>query len=298
MVSNRESRGIISGIKIGFTLFPSLIKYRQTALLLFTGFTGYISARCPVIPLSATVGLIGSLFLAISGSTILNMVFDRDIDARMKRTAQRPIPAGKISARDALFVGIALSSFGIAWAFLLSSIYGAVVLAGLFTDVVVYTMWLKVKTAWSIVWGGISGAMPVLAGRVLGLGRIDMIGGLLGLAILLWIPTHIITFSMKYKEDYRLAGIPTFPSTYGNKNSQLIIALSSLGAAVAIALGLFTLGLSWGYLRLMVVLSAGLLGLAIAGLLRPSEEINIGLFRYASLYMVSSMLMVVLGVLA
>ena len=286
---------IITLVKTKFALYRPLIKSLQTGLLLVTGLTGYMSARCPVMTLYTFLGLSGSLFLAISGSTVLNMVLDRDIDARMARTASRPLPAGKISVKEALFLGLTLSLAGLIWAFSLSFLYGIVVFAGLFIYVVIYTIWLKRKTAWSIVWGGVSGGMPILAGRVLGLGELDIIGGLLSLSILLWIPTHILTFSMHYYNDYARAGIPTFPSTYGYKNTRLIIALSSLGVAFSIALGLFFLGLSWGYLRLLVVLSVGMLGLVLVSIFRPSENINFGLFKYASLYMLSSMSMVLLG---
>jgi len=288
---------IITLVKTKFALYRPLIKSLQTGLLLVTGLTGYMSARCPVMTMYTFLGLIGSLFLAISGSTVLNMVLDRDIDARMARTANRPLPAGKVSVKEALFLGLTLSLAGLIWSFSLSFLYGIVVFAGLFIDVVVYTIWLKRKTAWSIVWGGVSGGMPILAGRVLGLGELDIIGGLLSLSILLWIPTHILTFSMHYSDDYARAGIPTFPSTYGNKNTRLIIALSSLGVAFSIALGLSFLGLSWGYLRLLAVLTVGMLGLVLVSVFRPSESINFGLFKYASLYMLSSMFMVVLGVL-
>jgi len=288
---------IITLVKTKFTLYRPLIKSLQTGLLLVTGLTGYMSARCPVMTLDIFLGLIGSLFLAISGSTVLNMVLDRDIDARMARTANRPLPAGKISVKEALFLGLTLSLAGLIWSFSLSFLYGMVVFAGLFFDVVIYTLWLKRKTAWSIIWGGISGGMPILAGRALGLGELDIIGGLLSLSILLWIPTHILTFSMHYSDDYARAGIPTFASTYGHKNTRLIIALSSLGVAFSIALGFFFLGLSWGYLRLLAVLTVGMLGFVLVSVFRPSESINFGLFKYASLYMLSSMFMVVLGVL-
>jgi protoheme IX farnesyltransferase len=288
---------IITLVKTKFALYRPLIKSLQTGLLLVTGLTGYMSARCPVMTMYTFLGLIGSLFLAISGSTVLNMVLDRDIDARMARTANRPLPAGKVSVKEALFLGLTLSLAGLIWSFSLSFLYGIVVFAGLFIDVVVYTIWLKRKTAWSIVWGGVSGGMPILAGRVLGMGELDIIGGLLSLSILLWIPTHILTFSMHYSDDYARAGIPTFASTYGHKNTRLIIGLSSLGVAFSIALGLFFLGLSWGYLRLLAVLTVGMLGLVLASIFRPSESINFGLFKYASLYMLSSMFMVVLGVL-
>ncbi|MBW1644691.1 MAG: protoheme IX farnesyltransferase [Deltaproteobacteria bacterium] len=235
---------IITLVKTKFTLYRPLIKSLQTGLLLVTGLTGYMSARCPVMTLDIFLGLIGSLFLAISGSTVLNMVLDRDIDARMARTANRPLPAGKISVKEALFLGLTLSLTGLIWSFSLSFLYGIVVFAGLFIDVVIYTIWLKRKTAWSIVWGGVSGGMPILAGRVLGLGELDIIGGLFSLAILLWIPMHILTFSMHYYNDYARAGIPTFPSTYGNKNTRLIIALSSLGVAFSME-WLFLL--LWGF---------------------------------------------------
>ena len=273
------------------TYWP-LIKSLQTGLLLLTGLAGFASARCPVLELPTLLGLAGSLFLAISGSTILNMVYDRDIDRKMARTAHRPLPAGEIDADQALLIGLMLSWLGVGWAVALSPLYGLVVFAGLFFDVVVYTIWLKRRTPWSIVWGGISGGMPILAGRVLGIGQIDLTGILLALAVLLWIPTHIMTFSMRYYNDYRRAGVPTFPATYGFQTTRLIIALSSLGAALTMGAAAFLIGLTWGYLRVLFVLSTGLLILAVTSVLQPSEKLNMGLFKYASIYMLSSMLLV------
>jgi len=272
-----------------------LIKSYQTILLLVTGLAGYMSCRCPIMDWRGLFNLIGSLFLAISGSTVLNMWYDRDIDAKMKRTCWRPLPAGKISPREALIFGLALSILGVGWALWMDLLYGLIVFAGLFFDVVIYTIWLKRRTAWSIVWGGISGGMPVLAGRVLGIGTIDWVGILLAAAVLFWIPTHILTFSMRYRDDYEAAGIPTFPSTYGSQVTRLTIAISSLIAAVAIAGAAVGIGTSWGYLRLMAVLSGGLFLLAIGNTFSPSERTTFGLFKYASLYMLSAMLMLILG---
>jgi protoheme IX farnesyltransferase len=157
--------------------------------------------------------------------------------------------------------------------------------------VVVYTLWLKRRTCWSIVWGGISGGMPILAGRALGLGTVDGIGILLTLAVLSWIPTHILTFSMRYSDDYRAARIPTFPSTYGLAVTRATIGVSSLLAAVSITAAGVLIGLEWGYLRLLAVLSAGLLFLVVASTFRPSEKVNFGLFKYASVYMLSTMVL-------
>jgi protoheme IX farnesyltransferase len=161
-------------------------------------------------------------------------------------------------------LGSVLSALGVGWALTMAPLYGAIVFAGLFFDVVVYTVWLKRRTAWSIVWGGISGGMPILAGRVLGSGQIDWVGLLLAVAVLFWIPTHIMTFSIRRFADYQAAGIPTFPSKYGIRATQAIIAASSLAAALAIGVAAAGIGVTWGYL---------------------------GLFKYASLYMLSAMLL-------
>jgi protoheme IX farnesyltransferase len=285
---------MISPIRTGLhevkdTYWP-LIKSLQTALLLATGIAGFMSARCPIMGWQIMLNVSGSLFLAISGSTVLNMWYDRDIDAIMHRTCRRPLPAGKVSPRAGLTFGISLSVLGVAWAFSLSTLYGSIVFAGLFFDVVIYTMWLKRRTAWSIVWGGFAGAMPVLAGRALAIGQIDWIGISLALAVLFWIPTHILTFSMRNYEDYQAAGLPTFPSNYGFKFTQFTVAVSSVIAAVMMGLSAYGIGLTWGYLRLMVVLTGGLIFLAMVSILKPNDHLNFGLFKYASLYMLSAML--------
>jgi len=283
-----------STIRKARTKFWPLIKSLQTGLLIITGLAGYMSARCPVLNWQIILGLIVSLFLSISGSTVLNMWYDRFIDAKMNRTCLRPLPAGKVTPREALIFGLILSGIGIGLSLFIDMQYGAIVFAGLFFDVVVYTIWLKRRTAWSIVWGGIAGGMPILAGRALGVGSIDWIGITLSLAVLFWIPTHIMTFSMRYFEDYKSAGIPTFPSSYGFQVTRIAIATSSILAAIAIAIAGYGVGLSWGFLRLLAVLSGGLLLLAVSSLLRPSDRANFGLFKYASLYMLSAMLLLVL----
>lgn len=276
-----------------FRHYLPLIKASQTGLLLATGIAGYLSAGTR-IGLDTLLGLSLSLFLAISGSTIMNMWYDRDIDSQMKRTHKRAAASGELDQREVLWVGMAVSTLGVGWALLLSPAYGLVVFAGWFFDVVVYTFWLKRRTAWSILWGGISGAMPILAGRVLAVGGLDLVGILLALAILFWIPTHTLTFSMKFRDDYANAGIPTFPSTYGDPFTRAAIAASSVLAALAIGWASLLIGISAGYLRLIAVLTAGLLLLAFATFRAGSERVNFGLFKYASLYMLSSMIILAL----
>ncbi|MEW6716965.1 MAG: heme o synthase [Chloroflexota bacterium] len=272
-------------------LYWPLTKSLQTGLLLSTGLAGYMSARCPVLHWTTLMGLAISLFLAISGSTVLNMWYDSDIDARMRRTAQRPLPAKQVTPKEALRLGLVLSVLGVGWAAVLSPLYALVVFSGFFFDVVVYTIWLKRRTAWSVIWGGIAGGMPILAGRVLGTGQIDSIGILLTLAVLFWIPTHILTFAMRYYNDYKAAKVPTFPSVYGFPVTRTTIAISSVLASLSIGTAGILIGMQWGFVRLLAVLSAGLLILAVASLARPSEKVNFGLFKYASLYMLAAMIL-------
>ena len=275
-----------------FALYLPLIKSLQTSLLLLTGVAGYLSAHTKVNWLDFWQ-MIPSLFLAIAGSTILNMWWDQDIDAKMKRTHKRPTSAGQVTREEVLNLGIAVSVIGIGWALLVNWLYGIVVFAGLFFDVAVYSMWLKRRTCWSIVWGGISGAMPILAGRVLAVGQIDAIGLLLASAILFWIPTHTLTFSLKFSEDYSNAGVPTFPSTYGEAATRFAIAFSSVVAALTMGLAAVWIGVTAGVLRLFIVLSAGLFFLAATTVFRPSDRVNFSLFKYASMYMLFAMLLII-----
>ena len=275
-------------------LYWSLIKSPQTFLLVLTGLAGFMSSRCPWLNFSTAMAVTGTLFLSISGGTIINMWYDRDIDARMKRTCWRPLPAGKISPREALILGLVLSFTGVIWALTLDYLYGLIICGGLFFNVLIYTIWLKRRTPWSIIWGGIAGGMPVLAGRALGTGEVEWVGIMMSLATLFWIPTHILTFSIRYQDEYRQAGIPTIPTRYGVKVTHRIISVSSMLAALTLALAAVGINLEAGKMRLLAVLSAGLLLLAGASMVKPSDRLNFGLFKYASFYMLFAMILIAL----
>lgn len=276
-------------------LYFPLIKGLQTLLLLITGLGGYMSTHSPDLRWQTLLGLSASLFLAIGGSTILNMVYDRDIDARMKRTNSRPLAAGRVNPHEALSVGLILSWLGVGWGILLDPLYGLVVFAGLFIDVVVYTIWLKRRTPWSILWGGISGGMPILAGRALGLGHIDLVGILLALGVLTWIPSHIMPLTIKYREDYHHAGVPTFPGAYGVRATHTIVSASVGITAVVMLAGAALSGISQGFLLPLGLLGAALLAVAVINTVVSSSKLNFGLFKFASLYMLGAMVLMVIG---
>lgn len=288
----QETKKLDKQILIKLKACWALTKSRQTFLLLITGWAGYYSAGHTVTDWATLLSLLGSLYLAISGSTVLNMYVDRDIDARMPRTIERPLPAGVLSPLEALVFGLLLSLFGIIWAFALDSLFGLVVFAGLFFHVVIYTMWLKRKTPFSVMPGGIAGGMPVLAGRVLATGRIDLVGVLLALVVLLWIPIHILTFAMRYAEDYKLASVPTFPAIYGKERTRLVLAGSTVLTGVTMMLVVFLNGVSGHYLSASILAVVVLVAITAFYSAYPSPKRNFLLFKVASIYMLVSMLMV------
>jgi len=276
--------------------FGSLTKARQTALLLFTGLCSYLlSSRTPDAPVALWMAV--GLFLSIGGCTALNMLLDRDIDARMARTARRPLPAGRIRPWEAALFGSVLSLSGLALSFALDWRFGTVVAAGFAFDLLVYTAWLKRRTALSILFGGIAGGMPALSGRVLALGRIDAVGLLLAAAILLWIPAHILTLAMRYAEDYHRAAVPAWPNRYGPRATRIVIAIANLLNAGMLMACAALLRVHVAVLGLLLALGLSMVGLAALQLLRPSERRNWLLFRAASVHMLLSTLLLMIGVL-
>ncbi len=276
--------------------YLDLVKHKQTALLAITGWAAYSSAACPVTNWRTEVALVASLFLVISGCTMFNMVLDQDLDKKMDRTCRRPLPSGQLSTDQVLALGITVSVMGLGWAFTLDALYGWIVSAGFLVDLVIYTFLLKRYTPFSVVFGGIAGGMPALAGRTLGIGHIDLVGVLLAMAILLWIPTHIITFNIRYREDYQRASVPTLSSEYGVAVSRAAIALSTVlagGCMVAVAL---LLSMKMVCLMGISLLSAVLSGWAVLSVVRPSPSVNYGLFKAASAYMMATMMLIGLGI--
>jgi heme o synthase len=271
----------------------SLTKSLQTGLLLVTGLAGYASAGLGFVSAPRVAAFIASLFLAVAGSTILNMVYDRDIDYKMERTCWRPLPAGLISPIEGTVLGVGMAVIGTAWASALSPLTGAVVFAGIFFNVIVYTIWLKRRTPWSIVWGGIAGGMPVLAGRTLATGQIDLTGLLLALAVLCWIPTHIMTFSIKYAPQYAAAGVPVFPTHYGEQATRQIIGISTVVAVVVMTVATWLTGLGGVYLGIAAGLGLALATFAVTSLHHGTLRRNTILYKLASLYMLGSMVLII-----
>lgn len=273
----------------------TLTKPRQSALLLVTGVCSYTLTRgLPFDPNEGLLMALGLLF-AISGCTVLSMVLDQDIDEKMTRTASRPLPSGAVRSLQALLFGGVISTVGLGLCFRLSRPFGLTVASGFATDLLVYTAWLKRRTALSIAFGGMSGGMPVLAGRVLAAGRVDGIGLLLAGSVLLWIPSHILTLATRYATDYERAGVPVFPNVYGKKATRLVIAAANLVNTLILTSAGLLLEVHQLALSMVIVMSLALFSLSAWQLIAPSERRNWVLFKAASLYMLASSLILTLG---
>jgi len=274
--------------------YIQLIKTPQTGLLLLTAIAGYRSTPNNeysfIIVFLAMVGLL----LAISGTTALNMVFDHDIDTIMERTKSRPLPLGNISDKNAIIFGILLIIIGMLINLRISIIYGIVVFGGIFFDLIIYTFWLKRRSPLSIVFGGLSGGMPILAGRVLATGTLDLPGILFALAILLWIPTHILTLAMNHSKDYKLAGVPTFPNVFGFKSARYFIAISNVIAGAILIFVFYLLNITNSGMIILILSTFLLISFSVKVIISPSKESNFTMFRYASIYMGIAMLILII----
>jgi protoheme IX farnesyltransferase len=272
-----------------------LIKSRQTFLLTLTGAAGYLCQQFSSPDWGRFLGLSGSLIATISGCSVLNMLFDRDIDRLMQRTSMRPLATSRLRPHNALLLGGVLIAIGLLWAARLSAMYFALVLAGAVLNLVVYTVWLKRRSAWSILVGGIAGGMPIMAGRVLAIGQIDFLGLLLSLIIVCWIPSHNLTLANLYSSDYINAGIPTFINVYGTKITLFVIALSSLLTAFLMVAAYTWLDAGVLYLFLSIAGGVGLALFALSAWLKTLPSRISLLYKVSSIYMLVSMLLLVLN---
>lgn len=293
--STARRAGRLSRLLTRLSHYWVLVKDLQTGLLLMTAAAGYASGCCTNLQQTCLLGLMGSLFFATGGCTVLNMAFDRDIDALMLRTAKRPLPAGKIKPREAWILGGLMTAFGLTWALLLDPRYGLVVAGGVALNALVYTVWLKRRTPFAIIIGGMAGGMPALAGRVLATGQVDLTGLLLALAVLMWIPTHIMTFTIKYEEDYNRAGIPTFPKVYGVRVTRRIIAISSILVVAVLQWAAYRIGVPQATFIGLAALGGAMIGLTALSMLRQTRALNFALYKGASIYLLLAMILFVAG---
>ncbi|CDR11759.1 Protoheme IX farnesyltransferase [Streptomyces iranensis] len=228
--------------------FVALTKPRVIELLLMTTVPVMFLAAQGVPDLWLVVATCVGGYLSAGGAAAFNMYYDRDIDALMERTAQRPLVTGMVSPRECLVFAFALAAGSTAWFWALVNPLSAMLsLGALAFYVVVYTMLLKRRTSQNIVWGGIAGCMPVLIGWSSVTDEVSWAAVILFLVIFFWTPPHYWPLSMKVKDDYERASVPMLPVIAGNKVVAKQIVLYSW-AMVIVSLLLWPLGYTgWFY---------------------------------------------------
>ncbi len=244
-----------------------LLKPRVVALVVFTGAVGLIAAPGHIHPLIAFVAIL-AIALGAGAAGALNQWWEADLDIRMKRTASRPVPAGRIGAKSAFDFAMVTA---VASVFLMQVAVGlfaaALLLASILFYVLIYTVWLKRRTPQNIVIGGAAGAFPPLIGWVAVTGNLAPLPILLFAIIFVWTPPHFWALAMFVQKDYANAGVPMLPLTHGNAETRRQIWLYSLGlvavtlapiaihatgllyAVLAVGLGAAFLWFAWGTYR-------------------------------------------------
>ncbi len=239
-----------------FNDYVELLKPRVMRLVIFTALVGMIAAPVAVHPVIA-VATILCIAVGAGASGALNMWWDSDIDAVMKRTADRPIPSGRVKRSEALAVGIVLSVMAV----MMLALFGNELAAGLlaftiFFYVVIYSMWLKRSTPQNIVIGGAAGAFPPMIGWAVATGGISIESVLMFALIFVWTPPHFWALALFRNDDYTAAGVPMLPVTKGTRVTRNhILAYTLLLVPIAIAPAFTEIG-GVIYFTVAVVLNA------------------------------------------
>ena len=206
----------------------ALLKPRVMSLVIFTAFVGIVAAPGTLHPLLALVALL-AIAIGAGASGALNMWYDADIDAKMRRTRSRPVPRGAILPGEALGFGAVLAIASVIALGLFVNLVSAALLAfTIFFYVVIYTMWLKRWTPQNIVIGGAAGALPPMIGWASVTGTIDLGSISLFLIIFMWTPPHFWALALFREDDYAKAGVPMLPNVAGRDETRKQILLYTL----------------------------------------------------------------------
>ncbi|WP_422633002.1 heme o synthase [Sphingobium sp.] len=233
--------------------FLALTKPRVMTLVVFTGLCGLLAAPGHIHPVLAFTAIL-CIALGAGAAASLNQWYEADIDAKMKRTANRPLPAGRMDRQSALHFGVGLSFFSVILIGMATNWLAAVVLAvSILFYVFVYTIWLKPRTAQNIVIGGAAGAFPPVIGWVAVTGDITALPIALFMLIFFWTPPHFWALALFVKTDYAAAGIPMLPVVSGEvvtrRQIWLYTAIMAVAAMAPVLLGLT--GLVYGTVALL-----------------------------------------------
>lgn len=268
----------------------ALTKPRVMTLVVFTGLCGLLAAPGHMHPVLAFTAVL-CIAVGAGGAGALNMWYEADLDAKMKRTAGRPLPGGRLKPETAFQFAVGLCLGSVVLMDLATNHLAAGILAfSIFFYAIIYTAWLKRRTPQNIVIGGAAGAFPPLIGWVAATGRIELLPVLLFSLIFLWTPPHFWALSLFVKSDYANAGVPMLPVVAGIENTRRQIALYTLPMA-AVAVAPWPLGLTGAiYGAVASVLTAIFVALSLRVLAnKATDPAAMGpekaLFKFSILYL-------------
>ena len=269
--------------------YIALLKPRVMSLVVLTALVGIVAAPGHIHPVLGGIALL-AIAVGAGASGALNMWYDADIDARMARTAARPIPRGRIEAGEALVFGSVLSFFAVMTLGLLVNVFAGAFLA--FTIgfyIFVYTMWLKRRTPQNIVIGGAAGAFPPMIGWAAVTGGVSLDSFLLFAIIFMWTPPHFWALALYRCRDYERVGVPMLPVVAGGEVTRRhILAYSILLAPLGIAPYFTGLG-GLAYLTISAALGAAFVWYAVQVVqVRDGREADAAarkLFGFSILYL-------------
>jgi heme o synthase len=264
--------------------YVSLTKPKVQSLLLLTTVTTMYVAGDPSIGL-VLVTVVGG-YLAAGGAGAVNHYYDRDIDARMARTADRPVPSGRVAPAAALWFGIALAALSFLLLATVVNLLSAVLaLSGFLGYTLVYTLWLKRRTVQNIVIGGAAGAVPPLVGWAAVTGEITGTSIYLFAIIFFWTPPHFWALSLLMKDEYAAVGVPMMPVVRGERETRRQILLYSVLLYGVTQLPFCAGGFGGIYLACSIVLGALFMAGAVVLYRRADRRSALHLYLYSLAYL-------------
>jgi protoheme IX farnesyltransferase len=270
--------------------FLALTKPRVMSLVVFSGLCGLVAAPVTLHPVLAFTAIL-CIALAAGAAGALNQWYEADIDALMKRTASRPIPAGRMDRQSALHFGVGLSFFSVITMALATNWFAASLLAlSILFYVMVYTVWLKRRTPQNIVIGGAAGAFPPMIGWAAATGDVTLLPLLMFGLIFLWTPPHFWALALFVKTDYARAGVPMLPVVAGEATTRRQILGYTLAMA-ACAVAPWPLGLTgaiYGVAALLLSAAFIILSARVAARTTQAEDTMApekALFGFSLLYL-------------
>ena len=215
---------------MGINEIIEISKPRIVVLLVITAVTSMYAASklvsgTPALEYIDYLHIIVAGGLASAGSSALNHYYDKDIDPKMSRTSSRPIPSGRMAASNVLLYGLIVSCISVIYGFFaLNAISAFFIAVGIFSYVIIYTVWLKRRNTSNIVIGGIAGSAAAWAGWAAATGSMDLLGFLVGFLVFVWTPSHFWCLAMKIRDEYAQAEVPMLPVVIGmQKTSKFIL---------------------------------------------------------------------------